>query len=213
MLHISNLESLSILTDIVDVNAINWVELFKHCTQVTTMQAFGSGTSSLVRALTAPKLTNTKPGRKGKKKRRDDRDGTPAQPARSTVIHAQAPIFPKLTALSLVRHDFSENEPPSGVLFNVIERGLQQRRSAHRPLETLNIESCTISAKRAQVLKKLVRELNWDGDEGTMDEFDDFGDYDSDFDPSFEPGARWQDFFIGTSQTEYDWWENYSDGY
>jgi hypothetical protein len=172
------------------------------------MQAMGLGTSSLVRALTAPKLTNTK----GKKKRRDNRSGTPAQPAMSTAAHAHTPIFPNLTALSLVRLDFSENKHPSGVLFNVIERGLQQRRSARRaPLKTLNIESCIISTKRAMALKKLVQEFDWDRVEGYMDDFEDFqvGEYDSDF----IEGGRWEDYFIGTTQTEWDWWENYSDGY
>jgi hypothetical protein len=59
-------------------------------------------------------------------------------------------------------------------------------------------------------LKRLVTEFHWDGEEGLInafDEFEDFGDYDSDF---IEPGARWEDFFVGSTQVEWGWSENYS---
>jgi hypothetical protein len=93
MLPISNLEIISMsATHIVD---INWAELFSSCTNVTTIQANGNGTSSLVRALTAPTVTN------------DDRASTLVQPA-STVAHAHAAIFPKLKFLELFRLNFSE---------------------------------------------------------------------------------------------------------
>ena len=57
-LPISNLEFLSISAPDV-VEPLNLVELFKRCTKVTTMQAIGRGTSSLVRALAVPKVAPT----------------------------------------------------------------------------------------------------------------------------------------------------------
>jgi hypothetical protein len=129
--------------------------------EVTTIQAVGRGTSSLVRALTTPKLTNTRHDGKGKQRRHDDRDGsTPAQLAKSTAIHEDAPVFPKLAFLSLKRLDFAENERHSGtgILFDVVERGLRQRRVAYEaPLKVLHIDNCAISAKRAKTLQKLVQ--------------------------------------------------------
>jgi hypothetical protein len=103
MLPISNIEFLSISASDI-VNIVNWAELFKGCTKITTIQAIGRGTSGLVRALTTPKVTNTRRGRKWKKARRDNRDTTPAQPAKSNASHAHVPIFPKLAFLSLKRH-------------------------------------------------------------------------------------------------------------
>jgi hypothetical protein len=62
-------------------------------------------------------------------------------------------------------------------------------------------------------LKRLVTEFHWDGEEGLInafDEFEDFGDYDSDL---IGPGAWWEDFFVGSTQVEWEWLENYSDGW
>ncbi|KAH9980630.1 hypothetical protein BJV77DRAFT_1073459 [Russula vinacea] len=174
MLPISNLEFLSVSAfDIID--SVNWVELIKRCTKVTTMQAIGRGTSGLVQALTTPKLTNPRRGGKGKKKIRGTRDSTPAQLARSTALHADAPIFPKLA---------------------VVEEGLRQRKVAYKaPLKMLRIDNCAISAKRTRALQKLVQKFHWDGKEGFLDEFEDFGDYDSDSD---ETGEWWEEFLVGT---------------
>ena len=148
-----------------------------------------------MRALTTPKLTNTRLDGKRKQKRQDDRDGrTPAQPARSTAIHEDALIFPKLAFLSLKRLDFAENKRRSGtdILFDVVERGLRQRRVAYEaPLKVLYIDNCAISAKRAKVLQKLVQTFHWDGKEGSLDEFWDTDDYDSDTD---ETGAVGRSF-------------------
>jgi hypothetical protein len=180
MLPISNLEFLSIFSAYTG-DPINWVELFKRCTKITAIQAIGGGTSSFVRALTTPEATNTKPNKKGKQKRRDDRDSTLAQPGRSTSLAADGPIFPKLTFLSLKRQDFAEGQHPLGNLFDVVERGLRQRRVAYKaPLEMLHIDRCFISAQRAEALQKLVQKFHWDQDVG-FDEFDDF-DYPPDFD-------------------------------
>ena len=68
MLPISSLEFLSISSIDVDgivVGPVNWVELFKRCVEVTTMQAIGGGTSSLVRALTSPKSSKLASMRRG----------------------------------------------------------------------------------------------------------------------------------------------------
>ena len=66
ILPISNLEFLSINTHDT-IRSINWAELFKRCTNVTTIQAIGRGTSGFIRDLT---LSNTK------KERRKKRDGS-----------------------------------------------------------------------------------------------------------------------------------------
>jgi hypothetical protein len=159
MLPISNLEFLSISAPNI-VDSVNWAELFKRCTKVTTMRAIGRGTSSLVRALVTPKLTD----RKWTKTRRAS---TLARPARRTAAYAYTPIFPKLIALSLKRLDFAEREHSSGILFDVIEKGLRQRRVVCRaPLEMLCIDNCAISARRAEALQKLVQGFHWDGEEG-----------------------------------------------
>jgi hypothetical protein len=200
MLPISNLEFLSVSAfDIVD--SVNWVELLKRCTKVTTMQAIGRGTNDLVRALTTPKLTNPRRGGKGKKKIRGSGDGTPAQVAKSTASHADAPIFPKLAFLSLKRLDFAEGKPTSDTLFNVVEEGLRQRKVEYKaPLKMLRIDNCAISVKRTRALQKLVQKFHWDGKEGFLDKFEDFGrrfgDYDSDSDSA---GEWWEEFFVDTT--------------
>ena len=166
MLPISDLEFLSISAFSRDDSA-NWVELFKRCMKLTTIRAGGRGTSSLVRALTTPKFTNMNFDGKGKKRRRDDRDSTPAG---STVVTAEAPIWPKLSSLLLKRLDFAENEHPSGNLFKIVERGLQQRMAASKvPLAMLRIDNCVIGASRADALQKLVEEFHWDGKEDDSD--------------------------------------------
>ena len=196
MLPISNLEFLSVSAfDIID--SVNWVELIKRCTKVTTMQAIGRGTSGLVQALTTPKLTNPRRGGKGKKKLRGTRDSTPAQLARSTALHADAPIFPKLAFLSLKRLDFAEGQPPSSTLFSVVEEGLRQRKVAYKaPLKMLRIDNCAISSKRTRALQKLVKKFHWDGKEGFLDGFEDFCDYDSHSD---ETGEWWEEFLVDTT--------------
>ena len=93
MLPISNLEFISMSAD-EDID-INWVELFSCCTNITAMQAIGLGTSNLVRALTAPTVTNARSSKERRKGKHDNRESTLVQPA-STVAHAHAAIFPKL---------------------------------------------------------------------------------------------------------------------
>ena len=180
MLPISNIEFLSISSFYIS-DSVNWVRLFEHCTKVATIQAVGGGTSSFVRALTTLKAINTKPDEKGKEKRQDDRDSTPTQPARCTASPADVPIFPKLTFLSLGKLDFAECQHPSGILFDIVERGLRQRKVVYKaPLEMLRIDNCFIGAQRAQALQKLVQNFHWDQYEGfdLYDDVDDFGRHD-----------------------------------
>jgi hypothetical protein len=207
MLPISNLEILSIsASDVLD--RVNLVELFKHCTKVSAMQAVGRGTNVLLRALTTSKVTNTdtRPAGKGKKKRHDSKDSTPAQPTKSTAAPAPALLFPKLTFLSLKRQDFAEIKHPSGILFEVVENGLRQRKVEYRaPLKMLRIEECAISARRTKTLQKLVQNFRWDRKKSIPDEpegvqADEFNDeHDSNSD---EPARRpwWEDLFDDSSK-------------
>jgi hypothetical protein len=165
MLPISNLEFLSISSPDV-VASVNWVDLFKRCPKVTAVQAIGCGASGLVRALNTIPHSGTRPNGKGKKKGGDNRDGmnSPAQLANSITSRAHAPVLPKLTFLSLKRLDFAKNMRASGILFDVVQKGLRQRKEAYRaPLEILRIDNCAISADRAKALQKLVEMLLWDG--------------------------------------------------
>ena len=190
ILPISNLEFLSISAPI-KVDTLNWVEIFKRCTKITTMQTIGRGTSSLVRALTTPKVKNTRRGWEWKRKTRNNRGRTLAQPARNIASHTPAPIFPKLTFLSLKRLDFAENEQPSGILFDVVQKGLRQRMVGHRtPLRMLCIDDCTISAKRANALQRLVQKFHWDEKTHFFEELD--------FSDSDELLSWWKIFFDGT---------------
>jgi F-box-like len=165
MLPISNLEFVSMsASKIID---INWVKLFSCCTNVTTMRVFGHGTSSLVRALTAPTVTNAGSSNKGGN----------VQPA-SIVAHTHAAIFPKLKSLRLTRLNFDEREHPSGTLFNVLERGLQQRMAASwTPFKLLCISDCNISITDADDLQKLVQDFRWDENKRSINEFEYFSFY------------------------------------
>jgi hypothetical protein len=174
ILPISNLEFLSICA----FGSLNWVELFKRCTKLTTMQVIGPGTSSLVRALTTPKVTNMRRGWDWEKKRPDSRDTTPVQPGMDIAVHAHPPIFPKLKFLSLNVLDFAEKEQPSGILFDVIEKVIRQRKAPRKaPLRMLRIKDCAISTRRANALKRLVKEFHWDGKE-SFDEDEDADNHD-----------------------------------
>ena len=178
MLPISNLEFLSI-SAAEDVDPVNLVELFKRCAKVTAMQAIGRGTSGLVQALAPSRVTNTntRPAGEGKKNRRDSRDGTTLQGAGSAAAHAPAPIFPKLTFLSLRRLGFANihRSVPADFVFKVFERALQQRMvTCEAPLKMLCIDDCAINAKRANALQKLVQEFHWDKEE--RHPFDDYYD-------------------------------------
>jgi F-box-like len=165
MLYISNLEFLSICAS----DSLDWIQLFKRCKKLTTLQVMGSGTSSLVRTLSIPKAINAWRNWDWKK-RRDSKDNTPAQLARNTAAYARARVFPKLECLSLKELDFSEKEHDSGILFDVVDTLLRQRKvSRNAPLRMLRIDDCAISARRARALQKLVEEFHWDGSEVFFD--------------------------------------------
>ena len=154
MLPISNLEFISMSASI--IIDINWVELFGCCTNITTMQATGPGTSGLVQGLTA--------GSSKKRKREHDsrEESTMVQPA-GTVAHAHAAIFPNLNFLGLTKLNFGEGEDDPSMLLDVFKRGLQQRMAASgAPLKLLHISDCNISTERANDLRKLVQDFHWD---------------------------------------------------
>ena len=65
----------------------------------------------------------------------------------------------------------------------------------------IRVDHCVIPLMQANALKKLMTEFRWDGKEGLINgfnEFEDFGDCDSDF---VEPGARREDPFVGSTQS------------
>ena len=198
ILPISNLEFLSIGAPNT-FTSTNWAELFKRCTNVTTIQAVGRGTSGFIRDLTPP---NTKKG----KQKRCDNSGTSAIPVPGSIM------FPNMTSLLSEYLDFNEFKPHSGVLFDILTNGLRRRNTTYNvPIRELHVDHCVISAKQANALKKLVAEFHWDGEEGLMNAFDEFEDlevYDSDFSG---PGAQWEDVFVGSPQDGSELSENYSD--
>jgi hypothetical protein len=88
----------------------------------------------------------------------------------------------------------------------------------------LSIDRSILCQQHATALEKLVREFHWSGEEAmSFDEydFDDFDHYSSDYyDHGFhdhgyhDPDVpRLEDYFNGTTQAEWEWFENYSDGY
>jgi len=221
-LHLTNLEFMSVDSpefESSEITDINWVELFNRCTDVVGVQATGHGSSSLVRALTVLKPIATSSG--GKKKRRGNGDNNSMKPATTSTgapVHVGG-IFPKLKFLSLEHLDFGENKIPSGVLFDVVEKGLQHRQMAPAvPLESLRISCSTISSKRAFALQNLAQKFYWDGWDGNQRIFDPekVYYYDSDYNGtgSVESDED-EDFFIGHGTGDVDWdsdgLENYSD--
>jgi hypothetical protein len=188
-LPISNIEFISMsATDIID---INWVELFSCCTNVTTMQAIGHGTSSLVRALTAGS------SKEGRKRKPDNRESTLVQPAR-TLAHAHSAIFPNLKFLELTGLNFTEGKYPPSILFEVFERGLEQRMAASGAyLKLLRISDCNISTEHASDLQDLVQDFHWDENEGLIDGFDDLSGH--------ERRLYEQDIFDNLNVTPPEW--------
>jgi hypothetical protein len=158
MLPISNLEYISMsATHSID---INWAELFGCCTNVTTMQAIGNGTSSLVQALTAPTVTNAGSSKDGWKWNYDNRESAVLQLA-STAAHAHTAIFPNLEFLELTELDFFGGN--HGIPFDVFERGLQQRMEVSgAPLKFLRMIGCEILTEHENDLRKLVQDFDWE---------------------------------------------------
>ncbi|KAI0000805.1 hypothetical protein BJV74DRAFT_820806 [Russula compacta] len=222
MLPLSNLKFLSVFVPFED-ESVNWVELSQRCKDLTRIHARGRGTCHLLRVLTPPRHPSTRSrGKGGKGKNRNNRDA-PAQASNNDTPHV--PVFPKLESLSLENLDFDKSVPNAGVVYDMFATVLQRRKAYNVPLKRLSIDQCCISTNRANALKKLVREFHWDGDEGVSpknhyeddesDEYDDgdgFDRYDGDGSDDVE-GSRWEDYFVGSTQAEWEWWENYSDGW
>ena len=198
ILPIADLEFLSISAPD-SLHSLNWGELFQKCAKVTTIEASGHGTSTLLRTITPPSSS------RGKKSRRRKKD-FPSQAPDSTPVCA--PIFPKLTSLLVKKIDFSELVPHCGIVYDVLLTAIKRRKSQRIPLMMLSIDRSILSQKRASALEKLVKEFHWSGEEAMSFneyDFDDFDHYSSDY-----HDARWEDFFVGSSQAEWEWWENYS---
>ncbi len=139
----------------------------------------------------------------------------PATTSTAAPVHVGS-IFPKLKFLSLEYLDFGENKISSGVLFDVVERGLQHRQMAPAvPLEALRISCSTISSKRAFALDDLVQKFYWDGWDGSRRIFDPAEQYYYDSDDTDTDPVESEGFFISHGTGEVDWdsdgWENYTD--
>ena len=198
VLSLSNVEFLSV-DSLTPNQFINWNEIFRHCTEVTTVQVYGCGTMGLLQGLTQPKLANTTFRGKGAKRKHGDNDrGAGAQGPDDDDNDGPAPVympmFPKLTSLSLDSLDFTDALPGSGDLSDLILSAVQWRKANKTPLTILCIDNCTIMEEQANTLEKVVPDFWWDHDEGISDDeegdgedyddyFDEFGDWDDDIGP------------------------------
>jgi F-box-like len=214
ILPIAEVEFLSILAPDM-VQPVKWGELFRRCEKITTIEADGCGTTTLLETLTPSKPVRTTSGGKGKW-RRGDRDAQ-AQGADDIAAHVP-PVFPKLTTLVLRDLDFSENVPRRGNLYDVLMNTLRRRKSHNVTLKSLTIEYSVITDNRANALKQLVPEFHCSKEtrrrlssHAFVDEFSYSSDFDDDYDD--DGGDHWADFVPGSSQAEFEWWENYSDGW
>jgi hypothetical protein len=184
--------------------SVNWEELFRRCEKITTIEACGSWTTTLLPTLTPPKRVSTTFGGKGKKRRDDSRD-LQAQLADNATAHV-IPIFPNLTTLVLSKLDFSENVPRRGKLYDVLMNAIRRRRSYNAPLKSLTIEDCNISAKHRNALEKEVPRFRCIHERCMS--FDGFDEYDYDPD-SFEYGAQWGDLAMDAPVD----WDDCREGY
>ena len=168
MLSISNLKFLSISVPD-SVCSVDWVELFQHCKKVTTIQAKGPGTSSLLRCLAPPKPTNATSGRGGKGGERDNRTTQTYATNGAAGAHAATSPFPKLRTLLLEDLQFGGALPHFSVLYNVLVYTLRRRKECGTPLRKLCFHRCAISTRQVNCLRRLVRELRWDREEAPSD--------------------------------------------
>lgn len=208
MLPIAEVEYLSVSAPD-SFHSLNWGDLFRKCAKVSTIEASGHGTTTLLQTITPPKAPYKPNKNKGKKKGQGKKE-VPSQPVDNAPVCA--PIFPKLTSLLLKKFDFSESVPRVGIVYNVLMTVIKRRKGRKVPLKTLSIDRSILCQQHASALEKLVPEFHWSGEEAmSFDEYD-FDDYDH-YSSDYHSAARWEDFFVGTSQAEWEWWENYSDGY
>jgi len=168
MLPISNLEVLSICASEA-TQSVDWYKLFQCCTNVTTIQARGRGTTSLMQALSPLEPTKI-PGSKEKYGKRDDGATQPQAVTDSAGSHVTGSPFPKLASLLLEDLNFNTVVPYSGTLYDVILNAVRQYKVNKTPLQTLSLGRCIIiTADRAKSLKKFVQDFHWDGGEGLID--------------------------------------------
>jgi len=116
------------------IEFINGSQIFRHCTEVTTVQVSGRGMIGVLQALTPPKLANTMARGKGGKRKRGDGDrGARAQVPDNDNKHGPAPvhvpIFPKLMSLLLLTLDFTDAVSGSGVLYDLVLSTVQWRKA------------------------------------------------------------------------------------
>jgi len=220
VLSLSNVEFLSV-DSLTPNQFINWNEIFRHCTEVTTVQVYGCGTMGLLQALTQPKLANTTFRGKGAKRKHGDNDrGAGAQGPDDDDNDGPAPvhvpIFPKLTSLSLESLNFTDRVFVGdgwGDLSDLALSAVQWRKANKTPLTTLCIDNCVISEEQAKALENVVPDFRWDHDEGPSDdEEDDVEDYYDDDDDEFgdwgddigPPAVGWGGLHVGLAQAEWD---------
>jgi len=183
-LSLSNIEFL--LVDCPSPNQFtHWNEIFHHCTEVTTVKAYGDGTIGLLQALTPSKRANTTAQEERRERKcGDNRRGAGAQGPDDDDNHAPAhdvhlPIFPKLTYLLVHSLDFNTVMPGTGVLFDLVLNAVRGRKVNLTPLTTLCIEGCVIREKQANALEKFVSDFRWDFEGFGRDEESDDSDYHS----------------------------------
>jgi len=100
--------------------------------------------------------------------------------------------------------NFAECKRHSGILFDVLEKGLQQRMTAGMaPLKLLDIRNCSISTEHANDLQKLVQDFDWDENEEGSIYFDDNEQY-----LYYDPG---EDVYFGLGPGLLDWDSDGSD--
>ena len=206
MLPISNLEFLSISVPAF-VPSVNWYELSQRFEKVTTIRASGRGTSGLLQSLAPLKPTKTTSDSKGKKGRWVTKPTRAQGGIKTTAAHPAIKPFPKLTSLFLENLDFgSTTMTQYGALHDVIAYVLRRRRANNTPLNMLRIYRCAFTFDRAKGLKRYVRELRWDGDEGLP-----FKGWDGDEDFSFD---EWDsdesisiDEWLGHEGLSFDEWD------
>jgi hypothetical protein len=183
------------------VQPVDWGRLFRLCEKITTIEACGHGTTTLLETLTPPKpVSTTSGGGSTGKKMRGDRDAQ-SQGADDTMAHV-LPVFPKLTALILKKSDFFQNVRCCLKLYNVLMNLLRRRKLRNVAVKSLTIECGIITTKRANALVKLVSEFHCGQEERLL--FDDFDKFDY-IPVSIDHGDRLEDFSADSSQEDYGW--------
>jgi len=148
VLPFSKLEFLSICLETpITTRPVDWGEMFRPCTEVTTVQLYDKGTTSLLQALIPPQRSH---GTGRERRLGDDGSGT-----RSSVS-APVLIFPKLTFLLLENLNYKRVVPDSGVLFNLLLGAVKRRKEMEMPLTTLVINNSSLSTEEAGKLEKVV---------------------------------------------------------